>query len=149
MTNPMEVSTLILPGVSDPSEPLADLVLGALSDASHRNPKCCWNVSISIAPEIRTELDAREIVRDWVLMLAELAHSSDATLTLAGRQKGPWVELQLRLTEPDPIPDEESQEPFLMPDRAASAVMDLGGDFRVTSNYPETSVWLKLRAAAA
>jgi hypothetical protein len=129
---------------------LAEMVSLAIADADRVNPNgCCSQVKISVPSEIRTTADAREIVRDWVLMLGDLAGSKDASLSLSAIQRDSWVEVRLVLVEATSTGEPVKQYATnLVPNQASIGLFEMGGEFRVSSSYPETSVWIKLPVAA-
>jgi hypothetical protein len=131
--------------------PLAELATQALADARQAKPDRWSNVSISIPPSIRTLPETRQVVRDWMLMLSDLSVSPEASIHVSGAKRKEWVEICLRLTEPEPEPQPASSaDPFAasISERTAQELFELGGEFQVSSSYPTTTVWVKLPVAA-
>lgn len=139
--------SVVLEAVTTEEPALAEVVLLALVEASQISPKCCLNVSLSFPPGIRASAEARGIVRDFIVMLSDFASSQEASLHLSGVEQDGWMELRLRLVEPNPADQPvDWDSSSCVPDHAADRLLKMGGEFRVANNYPETTVWLTLPA---
>ncbi len=120
---------------------LPELVMEAVADANQVRP-CPPIHGLERVAEAFVRAESRQILADWLVFLIDLAGSPAAGITLRCQPHGRTVELQFNLRQSAIMAAGEPSLPF--PERSAGLLEEIGGEFRVIAEYPETSVQLTL-----
>lgn len=113
----------------------------ALADANQVRP-CPRIVGLEGVVEATVRAESRQILADWLVFLIDLAGSAPAGITVHCEPRGRSVDLQLNLRQSAIAAPGEPSLPF--PERSAGLLEEIGGEFRVVAEYPETSVRITL-----